>query len=151
MASLATSPSTRPIEILLVEDDLADIKLTKRALENDRVLNEIHVVRDGVEAMQFLRQEGEFADVPRPDLILLDLNMPRKDGRETLHDIKSDPHLKTIPVVVVTTSNDEADVARSYMEHANSYITKPVDMEQFKKAIQAVNAYWFSVVQLPPK
>lgn len=141
----------RPMEILLVEDDPADIKLTKRALEKDRILNRIHVVRDGIEAMQFLHQEGEFADAPRPDLILLDLNMPRKDGRETLHEIKSDPHLQMIPVVVVTTSVEESDIAKSYTEHANSYITKPVDMFQFHKAIQAVNAYWFSVVKLPPQ
>ncbi|MBX3439608.1 MAG: response regulator [Planctomycetaceae bacterium] len=142
--------SVRPLQILLVEDDLADIKLTRRALERDGLLNEIHVARDGVEAMQFLRQERQFKDMPRPDLVLLDLNMPRKDGRETLHEIKNDPHLKTIPVVIVTTSEDEADVARSYLEHANSYITKPVDMEQFRKAVQGINAYWFSVVRLPP-
>ncbi len=145
------TPSVRPIQILLIEDDLADIKLTKRALENERILNDIHVVRDGVEAMQFLRREEEYENVPRPDLILLDLNMPRKDGRETLHEIKTDPELKTIPVVVMTTSEDESDVSRSYLEHANSYITKPVDMDQFKHVVQVINAYWFSVVKLPSK
>ncbi|MGD9857922.1 MAG: response regulator [Planctomycetaceae bacterium] len=141
----------QPIEILLVEDDAADIKLTRRALEHERVLNNLHIVRDGVDAMRFLRQQGEFADAPRPDLILLDLNLPRKDGRETLQDIKHDPQLRMIPVVVITTSDNEADVVRSYMEHANSYITKPVDMEQFKKAVMAITDYWFSVVKLPPK
>lgn len=140
-----------PIEILLVEDDPADIKLSKRVFENHRILNNIHITRDGVEALQFLRKEGKYADAPRPDLILLDLNMPRKDGRETLHEIKNDRNLQTIPVVVLTTSEDESDIEKSYLEHANSYITKPVDMEQFTNAILQFNSYWFSVVKLPPK
>jgi len=153
MASRTTAPPACPIEIeiLLVDDDLADIKLTLRALDRGRILNKVSVVRDGVEAMQFLRQEGGFADAPRPDLIFLDLNMPRKDGRETLREIKNDPRLKSIPVVVLTTSISEADVAGSYLEHANSFITKPVDLEQFYKAITEINTYWFSVVKLPPK
>lgn len=151
MSSITANPAVRPIEILLIEDDLADIKLTLRALEKARILNKIHVVRDGIEALEFLRREGDFADVPRPDLILLDLNMPRKDGRETLHDIKTDDHLKSIPVVILTTSVDEVDISRSYLESANSYVTKPVDVNQFKDVMETIGAYWFSVVRLPPK
>lgn len=149
MTQLTSNPTMRPVEILIVEDDLADIKLTKRSLERNRILNNIHVVRDGIEAMQFLNQEGQYVDAPRPDLILLDLDMPRKDGRETLHEIKNDPHLKTIPVVIMTTSKQETDIEQSYLEHANSYITKPVNMEQFQKVVEAINAYWFTVVKLP--
>lgn len=148
---LSQSGQARPIEILLVEDDLVDYKLTKRAFDNNRILNNLHLVRDGVEALAFLRQEGDFAGKPRPDFILLDLNMPRKDGRETLHEIKKDPKLKTIPVVILTTSSDQNDIATSYSEHANCYITKPVDMEQFTKAILETSTYWFSVVTLPVK
>jgi len=149
LTQLTSNPTMRPVEILIVEDDLADIKLTKRSLERNRILNNIHVVRDGIEAMQFLNQEGQYVDAPRPDLILLDLDMPRKDGRETLHEIKNDPHLKTIPVVIMTTSKQETDIEQSYLEHANSYITKPVNMEQFQKVVEAINAYWFTVVKLP--
>lgn len=141
----------RPIEVLLVDDDEADVKLTLRALQNNRVINNIHVTRDGVEAMQFLKRMGDYSDAVRPDLILLDLNMPRKDGREVLREIKSDPRLSRIPVVVLTTSAAEEDIDRSYSEHANSYVTKPVDMEQFKRAIMSVNEYWFAVVALPTK
>lgn len=144
MRPSTTKHMTRPLEILIVDDDLTDIKLAIRSLERNRVLNNIHVARDGIEALQFLHQEEEFSDAPRPDLILLDLNMPRKDGRETLRDIKNDPDLKAIPVIIMTTSEQEADI-----EHANSYITKPVDMEQFHKIVEAINAYWFTVVKLP--
>ncbi|QDU10859.1 response regulator [Gimesia aquarii] len=149
MTPFTNNPLTRPVEILIVEDDLTDIKLTQRSLERNRVLNNLHITRDGIEAMQFLRQEGDFSDVPRPDIVLLDLNMPRKDGRETLRDIKNDPNLKAIPVIIMTTSKQETDIEGSYLEHANSYVTKPVDMEQFQKVVETINAYWFTVVKLP--
>ena len=151
MNSNKNSTSHCLIEILLVEDDPADVKLTMRALRKGRVLNNIHVARDGIEAMQYLRKEGTFADAPRPDLIILDLNMPRMDGRETLRALKNDPNLRVIPVVVLTTSDSETDVMTSYLEHANCYITKPVNIEQFQKAIVETNAYWISVVRLSTK
>jgi CheY-like chemotaxis protein len=141
----------QPIEILLVEDDLADIKLTQRALASGRIANNVHIARDGVDAMHFLRGEPPFDGAPRPDLVLLDLNLPRKDGREVLQDIKGDAQLRSIPVVVLTTSADEADIRQSYLEYANSYITKPVDLEQFKAAVMQATNYWFTVVKLPPK
>ena len=143
--------SLQAIEVLLVEDDEADVLLTLRALKNDRFLNNIHVARDGVEAMDFLRRQGPFADAPRPDIIFLDLNMPRMDGREVLQAIKSDKKLATIPVIVLTVSAAEEDIVRSYAGHASSYITKPVDIDQFKKAILSVKEYWFAVVKLPPR
>ncbi len=151
MNHLTDNRPPRPIEVLLVDDDEADVDLTLRALRNDKILNNIHVARDGVEAMQFLRGEGKFAGSPRPDLILLDLNMPRKDGREVLREIRSDSELANIPVVVITTSDAPEDIDRSYSEHANSYITKPVGLDQFKRAISAVQEYWFAVVALPSK
>ena len=140
---------SKSVELLLVEDNPVDIKLTTRALKKGKLLNHLHVVRDGVEAMDFLHNEGEFADVPRPDLILLDLNMPRKDGREVLSDIKNDDELKYIPVIVLTTSDAEQDVLKSYNLHANSYITKPVDFDQFVEAIRKFEEFWFAVVRLP--
>ncbi len=142
--------SARPIVILLVDDDDDDVRLTRKAFENDRVLIRLHRVEDGIQAMQFLRREGDFADAPRPDLILLDLNMPRKSGREVLKEIKEDPQLHSIPVVVLTTSDDEKDVARSYEHQANSYVTKPVDLDQFREVLKTLKDYWFSVVRLPP-
>ncbi|WP_425401129.1 response regulator [Aeoliella sp.] len=126
------------------------MRLTRKAFENDRVLIRLHRVEDGIQAMQFLRREGDFADAPRPDLILLDLNMPRKSGREVLKEIKEDPQLHSIPVVVLTTSDDEKDVARSYEHQANSYVTKPVDLDQFREVLKTLKDYWFSVVRLPP-
>lgn len=143
--------SARPIVILLVDDDDDDVRLTRKAFENDRVLIRLHRVEDGIQAMQFLRREGDFADAPRPDLILLDLNMPRKSGREVLKEIKEDPQLHRIPVVVLTTSDDEKDVARSYEHQANSYVTKPVDLDQFREVLKTLKDYWFSVVRLPPE
>jgi len=140
----------RPIEILLVEDDDDDVLLTKRALENDRMLNTMHRVEDGVQALEFLRREGDFKDAPRPDLILLDLNMPRKDGREVLKEIKADKNLRRIPVVVLTTSENESDIASSYDCQANSYVTKPVDLNKFKEVVSTIKKYWFAVVKLPP-
>ncbi len=138
-----------PIEILLVEDSAGDVRLTEEALKEGKVRNRLSVAADGVEAMEFLRREGQFSDVPRPDLILLDLNLPRKDGREVLSEIKADPNLASIPVVVLTTSKDEEDVLRSYQLHANCYVTKPVDLEQFIKVVKAIEDFWLIVAKLP--
>ncbi len=139
----------KQVELLLVEDNPVDIKLTTRALKEGKVLNNLSVVRDGVEAMQFLHREGDYSKAPRPDLILLDLNMPRMDGREVLTEIKNSDDLKHIPVIVLTTSDAEQDVLRSYNLHANSYITKPVDFDQFVDAIRRFEEFWFTVVRLP--
>ena len=140
----------RPIEILLVEDSPTDALLTRRALEGRKLINRLHVVEDGVKAIAFLRRQPPYADAPRPQLILLDLNMPRKDGREVLAEIKADEDLRVIPVVVLTTSNADVDVLRSYKLHANCYITKPVDFESFVRAIASLEHFWFAVVTLPP-
>ena len=141
----------KPIEILLVEDSPTDVLLTRRALEGSKLINRLHVVEDGVKAIAFLRREPPYADAPRPQLILLDLNMPRKDGREVLAEIKADEDLRIIPVVVLTTSNAEIDVLRSYKLHANCYITKPVDFASFVNAITSLEHFWFAVVTLPPE
>src|SRR4028118_376009 len=141
--------SDRPIEILLVEDSATDVMLAEEALEQAKMCNRLHVVKDGVEAMAFLRNEGEYANVPRPDLILLDLNMPRKDGREVLAEVKSDDGLKQIPVVVLTTSQAQEDVLKAYGLHANCYISKPVDFEQFANVVRAIDQFWFTIVTLP--
>ena len=140
----------KPIEILLAEDSPTDALLTRRALAGGKLLNRLHVVEDGVKAIAFLRREAPYADAPRPHLILLDLNMPRKDGSEVLAEIKADEDLKVIPVVVLTTSNAEADVLRIYRLHANCYITKPVDFASFATAIATLEHFWFAVVTLPP-
>ncbi len=140
---------TSPIEILLVEDSPGDARLTMEALKEAKVLNHISIAEDGVEAMAFLRQEGEYAGAPRPDLILLDLNLPKKDGREVLAEVKADKSLALIPVVVLTTSQAEQDIAKSYQLHANCYITKPVDLDQFMEVIKAVESFWLTVVRLP--
>jgi len=139
----------RPIEILLVEDSPGDVTLTIEALRDAKVANNLHVARDGEEALQFLRQEGEFDDKPRPDLVLLDLNMPRKDGREVLADMKADPVFKRIPVVVLTTSQSEDDVAAAYNLSANCYVAKPVDLDQFLGVVRAIDDFWLSLVKLP--
>jgi chemotaxis family two-component system response regulator Rcp1 len=139
----------RPIEILLVEDSSTDVMLTEEALEHAKMRNNLHVVKDGVEAMAFLRNEREYSGVPRPDLILLDLNMPRKDGREVLTEVKTDDNLKTIPVVVLTTSQAQEDVIKAYGLHANCYISKPVDFDQFANVVKAIDNFWFTVVTLP--
>jgi two-component system, chemotaxis family, response regulator Rcp1 len=144
-----TRPVGRPIEILLVEDNPGDVRLTIEGLKEGKVRNNLHVARDGVEALEFLRREGPFAGAVRPDLILLDLNLPRKDGREVLFDIKSDPNLKTIPVVVLTTSRAEQDVLHSYQLQANCYITKPVDLEQFITVVRSIEDFWLTIVTLP--
>jgi chemotaxis family two-component system response regulator Rcp1 len=139
----------RPIEILLAEDSPTDVMLAEEALAEAKVNNNLHVAKDGVEAMAFLRREGKYTDAPRPDLILLDLNMPRKSGSEVLTEVKADDHLKQIPVVILTTSQAEQDVARAYGLHANCYISKPVDFEQFTSVVQAIEHFWFTVVLLP--
>lgn len=139
----------RPVEILLIEDSPSDAQLAIEALHAAKISNHLSHVEDGVEAMQFLRREGPYADAPRPDLILLDLNLPRKDGREVLKELKDDPHLKLIPVVVLTTSRAEQDVLRSYALHANCYITKPVDFMQFMEVVKSIEHFWLTVVTLP--
>jgi CheY-like chemotaxis protein len=139
----------KPIEILLVEDNPADVRLTQEALKEGKVRNNLHIARDGIEAIEFLRRVGKFSNATRPDLILLDLNLPRKDGREVLADIKADPELKAIPVVVLTTSSAEADIFKIYKLHANCYITKPVDLEQFVKVVKSIDDFWLTVVRLP--
>lgn len=139
----------RPVEILLVEDSLGDVRLTKEALKEGKVLNNLNVVGDGVEALAFLRKEGPYVNTTRPDLILLDLNLPKKDGREVLAAIKNDPDLKRIPVVILTTSSAEKDVLKSYDLHANCYVTKPVDFEQFITVVKSVEDFWLTVVKLP--
>lgn len=138
-----------PVEILLVEDNHVDVKLTKEALKEGKVHNSLHVARDGEEAIDFLYRQGKFADAVRPDIILLDLNLPRIDGREILKRIKADPHLRRIPVVVLTTSKAEEDILRSYDLNVNCYITKPVDMDQFIAVVKAIDNFWFTVVSLP--
>jgi CheY-like chemotaxis protein len=139
----------KPIEILLVEDNAADVRLTEEALKEGKVRNNLHVARDGMEALEFLRRQGKHAKATRPDLILLDLNLPRRDGREVLAEIKDDPALKMIPVVVLTTSSAEADILKSYKLHANCYITKPVDLEQFVSVVKSIDDFWLTVVRLP--
>jgi two-component system, chemotaxis family, response regulator Rcp1 len=139
----------KPIEILLVEDNPADVRLTQEALKEGKVRNNLHVARDGIEAIEYLRRLGKWASSPRPDLILLDLNLPRKDGREVLFEIKNDPDLKAIPVVVLTTSSAEQDIFKSYKLHANCYITKPVDLEQFVQVVKSIDDFWLTVVRLP--
>ena len=141
----------KPIEILLVEDNPGDARLTREALSLSKVRNNLHRASDGEEAMAFLRRQGAFAMMPTPDLILLDLNLPRRDGREVLEDIKSDPGLKHIPVVILTSSQAEEDIIRSYQLHANCFITKPVDLEQLTKVVQGIEQFWFTLVQLPPE
>lgn len=138
-----------PIEILLVEDNPADVRLTQEALREGKVKNRLSVARDGVEALAFLRREGEHASAARPDLILLDLNLPRKDGRQVLAEIKEDAVLRRIPVVVLTTSSAEVDILKSYELHANCYITKPVDLEQFVTVVKSIDDFWLTVVRLP--
>ena len=140
-----------PIEILLVEDSPGDVRLTIEALRDAKVRNNLSVAWDGVEALDYLRQQGRFEACTRPDLILLDLNLPKKDGRQVLAEIKQEPGLKRIPVVVLTTSKAEQDVLRSYALHANCYITKPVDLDQFITVVQSIEDFWLSVVKLPNK
>jgi two-component system, chemotaxis family, response regulator Rcp1 len=144
------SGSASPIQILMAEDNPADARLVREVMSESKILNEIHVVPDGVEAMAFLRRAGKYANAPRPSLIFLDLNMPRKDGREVLSEIKSDPDLRRIPVVVMTSSKAEEDIAQAYDEHANCYVRKPIDFDQFHTVVKAISQFWFTAVELPP-
>jgi CheY-like chemotaxis protein len=139
----------RAAEVLLVEDSPGDVRLTREALKEGKVRNNLSVVNDGVEAMEFLRRQGKYADAPRPDIVLLDLNMPRKDGREVLAEMKGDDDLKRIPVVILTTSEAEQDILKTYELHANCYLTKPVDLEQFISIVKSVEDFWLTIVQLP--
>jgi two-component system, chemotaxis family, response regulator Rcp1 len=148
---MAQNIENRPIDILLVEDNPGDVRLTREALKDAKVLNEIYVARDGVEAMQFVHNEGSFANAPMPDMILLDLNLPKKDGREVLAEIKKDPKLRHIPIVVLTTSKADEDIIRTYNLHANAYITKPVDLSRFVEIMHALEQFWFTIVKLAPK
>ena len=141
----------RPIEILMVEDNLGDVRLTQEALSEGKVRNHLHVVADGVEALAFLRREGQHAHAPQPDLILLDLNLPKKSGPEVLAEIKADPELRRIPVVILTVSKAEEDVLKSYNLHANCYITKPVNLDQFLEVVKSIEDFWLTVVMLPPR
>ncbi len=141
----------KPVQILLVEDSPGDVRLTMEALREGKICNNLFVVRDGVEALEFLRQQGEHAQAPRPDLILLDLNLPRMDGRELLAEIKGDAALQQIPVVILTTSKAEQDIMRAYSLHANAYVTKPVGLDQFAEVIDAIEDFWFTIVMLPPR
>ncbi|QLE54699.1 response regulator [Nostoc sp. TCL26-01] len=145
------SKAIMPIEVLLVEDNPGDAQLTRIALEDSKISVNLNVVEDGVEAMAFLRKQEKYVSVPHPDIILLDLNLPRKDGREVLAEIKTDDYLKRIPVVVLTTSQAEEDILRAYNLAANCYITKPVDFDQFVKIVQSIENFWFAIVKLPPE
>jgi len=148
---MIVSRNVNPIEILLVEDNPGDVRLTREALQDAKILNTLHVVEDGVAALDFLHRRPPYGQAPRPDLVLLDLNLPKKDGREVLATVKSDPALRTIPVVVLTTSQAEEDVLRAYNLSANCYISKPVDFDQFTKIVQTIEEFWLSIVTLPPK
>ena len=143
--------SNRPHEILLIEDDLSDVRLVTEALKVVAIRNNLNVARDGVEALAFLRREDRYAYAPRPDLILLDLNLPKKYGQSVLADIKGDPNFKRIPVVVLTTSDSEMNILRAYELHANAYIVKPVELKQFIEVIQSTTEFWLTVARLPPK
>ena len=139
----------KPVQILLVEDNPGDVRLTQEALKDSRMLDNLHIAKDGLEAMAFLHREGRYTDAPRPDLVLLDLNLPKKAGREVLAEIRADESLRRIPVVVLTTSQDEEDIIKAYNLNANCYITKPVELEQFFKVVKSIVEFWFTVVKLP--
>jgi len=140
----------KPIDILLVEDNAGDARLAKEALKDSKMKNELFIVDDGEKALSFLKKQGKYKDVPRPDLILLDLNLPKKDGREVLAEIKKDENLKRIPVVILTISKAEEDIIKSYNLHANCYITKPIDLDQFMMVVKSIDDFWLSIVKLPP-
>ena len=143
--------SGAPIEILLVEDNPGDVRLTQEAVREAKIRNTLNVVNDGEQAIAYVRRQGEYAERPRPDLILLDLNLPRKDGREVLQDLKSDPDLHRIPVVVLTSSEAEQDILSTYDLYANAYVTKPVDLEQFMRVVSSIQDFWLNIVKLPPE
>lgn len=140
----------QPVEILLVEDSIADADLAREALEDSKIYNTLNVVEDGVAAMEYLRKEGQYASATTPDLILLDLNLPKKDGREVLQEVKEDPDLRRIPVVILTTFDNEDDILKTYNLHANCYITKPINLDQFAKVVKSVEDFWLTIVKLPP-
>ncbi len=142
--------SGKPVDILLVEDNPGDVRLAKEALKECKIDNTVYVVQDGVEAMEFLHRKGAYGNAPRPDLILLDLNLPRKSGREVLAEVKADTDLRRIPIVVMTVSRDEEDVLRAYNLHANCYITKPIDLSQFLEVVRSIEEFWLTIVRLPP-
>ncbi len=146
---METEKSIKPIEILLVEDNPGDARLAKEALKDSKLSNNLYIADDGVEAMNFLRKEGKYADMPRPDLVILDLNLPRKDGREVLAEIKNDDDLKRIPVVILTISKAEEDILRTYNLHANCFISKPIDLDQFIKVVRSIEDFWLTIVKLP--
>ena len=145
-----TEKSGRPIEILLVEDNPGDVRLTREALKEGKVLNNLHVVNDGMETIAFLQRKGKYASAVRPDIMLLDLNLPKKDGREVLAEIKNDPDLKRIPVVILTVSEAEEDIIKTYDLHANCYVTKPVELGNFLEVVKAIEDFWLVIVKLPP-
>jgi CheY-like chemotaxis protein len=147
---MMNSESGHAIEILLVEDNPGDVRLTREALKEAKVRNSLSVAGDGVEALAFLRREGLHANAPRPDIVLLDLNLPRKDGRQVLAEVKADPELRRLPVVILTTSKAEEDILKTYDLHANCFITKPVDFDQFVKVVRSIEHFWLSIVTLPP-
>ena len=149
MSNIIPEAPSDPIEILLVEDNPGDVELTREALHDSKVHMRLSVVPDGVEALAFLRREGTYADAPRPDLVLLDLNLPRKDGRGVLAEVKQDPALKHIPIVILTSSQAEQDILRAYELQANCYVTKPVDLDQFITIVRSIEQFWFTVVKLP--
>ncbi len=146
---MSSHSNGRLVEILLVEDNPGDVRLTKEAMKEGKIRNNLSVASDGVEAMAFLRQEGKYADAPRPDVVLLDLNLPKKDGRSVLKEIKEDPNLRRIPVVILTSSKADEDVLNSYDLHANCYVTKPGDLEQFIEVVKSVEGFWLQIVKLP--
>ena len=146
---MSVQSNGKVVEILLVEDNPGDVRLTQEAMKEGKMRNNLSVARDGVEAMAFLRREGQYADAPRPDVVLLDLNLPKKDGREVLAEIKADPDLRRIPVVVLTSSKADEDIVNSYDAHANCYVTKPGDLEQFMEVIRSVEGFWVQIVKLP--
>ena len=148
---MRTIIAAKPIEILLVEDSKGDIGLIEEVFEEAKIRNNLHIAEDGEEAILFLNKQGPFSDAPRPDIILLDLNLPKKDGREVLQEVKGDDNLKNIPIVVLTTSKAEEDILRSYNLHANAYVTKPVDFNQFIKVIKSIEDFWLEIVKLPSK
>jgi CheY-like chemotaxis protein len=148
---MSESLPARPIEVLLVEDDPGDVLMTQEAFADYKIANRLNVVTNGEDAIAYLRKQGEYADAPTPDLVLLDLNLPRRDGREVLRDVKADPELRRIPIVVLTTSDAKEDVLASYDLHANAYVRKPVDFEQFVEAVRAIDDFFITVVRLPPR
>jgi two-component system, chemotaxis family, response regulator Rcp1 len=151
MTAMSEHLQAQPVEILLVEDNPGDVRLVQEALRDSKLINKMHAVTDGQKALAYLRKEGLFADAVRPDLVLLDLNLPPKDGREVLAEIKADDALRQIPVVIVTSSKAEEDILKAYDHHANCYITKPVDLEKFMEVVRAIEEFWVSIVKLPAK